>query len=117
MRTLNLALALSCAAACASAPVSQAHDTTAGLKPSSEGRALLWEVRRPGPSKRLYLTGSIHVAQPGQLKLPPSLEAACARSDALVVELDPEQVDRRAVQALVLKLGLFTHRRRGSRRI
>jgi len=72
-----------------------------------ERRALLWEVTREGaPEHPLYLTGSIHVGQADQFVFPPSVEAAFARSDALVLEVDPERVDPVQVQELVMRLGL-----------
>ncbi|HYO59126.1 TraB/GumN family protein [Archangium sp.] len=75
----------------------------------AERRAFLWEVTRPGaPDKRLYLTGSVHLGRPGQFVFPPSLEAALARSQALVVELDPDKADPRQTQQLVLSLGTFS---------
>ncbi len=87
-------LALSCASA---APA-----------PAREGkRALLWEITRPGaPAHPLYLTGSIHMGKPEQFKLPPAAEAAFARADALVVELDPEAANPLAMQQVVFKLGV-----------
>ncbi len=75
----------------------------------AEQRAFLWEVTRPGtPDKVLYLTGSIHMGQPGQFAFPPSMEAAFARSQALVVELDPSTVAPQKAQQLVMLMGLYT---------
>ncbi|HEX8440298.1 TraB/GumN family protein [Archangium sp.] len=75
----------------------------------AEQRAFLWEVTRPGaPDKPLYLTGSVHMGRPGQFVFPPSLEAALARSQALVVELDPAKVAPRKAQQLLMLLGLYT---------
>jgi hypothetical protein len=90
--------------------------TTSAERPAStssaavtEQRAFLWEVTRPGaPDKRLYLTGSVHLGRPGQFVFPPSLDAALARSQALVVELDPDKADPGKTQQLVLSLGTFT---------
>ncbi|HEX5746267.1 MAG TPA: TraB/GumN family protein [Archangium sp.] len=90
--------------------------TTSAERPAStssavtEQRAFLWEVTRPGaPDKRLYLTGSVHLGRPGQFVFPPSMEAAFARSQALVVELDPDKADPGKTQQLMLSLGTFTH--------
>lgn len=75
---------------------------------AAEGpRAILWEVTRPGaPERPLYLTGSIHVGKPDQFPFPPSLDAAFARSTALVVELDPGALDLHEAQRLSVRLGL-----------
>ncbi|ATB36441.1 hypothetical protein CYFUS_001855 [Cystobacter fuscus] len=107
MRLLRLPLFLVAllATACAT-PSAQAPATAAVAQPP----AFLWEVTRPGaPDKPLYLTGSIHLGLPGQFTFPPSLEAALARSQALVVELDPDKAAANAqeTQKLVLRLGLY----------
>jgi uncharacterized protein YbaP (TraB family) len=97
-----LLLVAACAAPRASVPPAQAQAQAA-----AEPRALLWEITRPGaPDKPLYLTGSIHVGRPDQFVFPPSFEAALARATALVVELDPDRVDPRQLQAIVLQLGV-----------
>lgn len=94
--------------ACATASAERSA-TTPRSAAVAEQRAFLWEVTRPGaPDKRLYLTGSVHLGQPGQFVLPPSMEAALSRSQALVVELDPDKADPRQTQQLVLSLGTFT---------
>jgi hypothetical protein len=94
--------------ACATTPAQR----PASAQPSAavaEPRAFLWEVTRPGtPDKRLYLTGSVHLGRPGQFVFPPSMEAALARSQALVVELDPDKADPGKTQQLVLSLGTFS---------
>ncbi|OJH34376.1 TraB/GumN family protein [Cystobacter ferrugineus] len=105
MRPLRLPLLLVALLATACA-------TTSAQAPAVVARppAFLWEVTRPGaPDKPLYLTGSIHLGLPGQFTFPPSLEAALARSQALVVELDPDKAVAHAqeTQKLVLRLGTY----------
>ncbi len=93
------------AAACA-APAKYAPPTTAAAEAP---RAFLWEVTRPeAPDKPLYLTGSVHLGKPGQFIFPPSMEAAFARSQALVVELDPTKAEGQEVQQGVTRLGILT---------
>jgi len=63
------------------------------------GRSLFWEVRGGAGDATLYLLGSVHVGDGRPLALAPTLEAAFARSEELVVEVDlaevtPERVMR-----------------------
>lgn len=96
-------LGTACATTSAEVPASAPRSAAV-----AERRAFLWEVTRPGaPDKRLYLTGSVHLGRPGQFVFPPSLEAAFARSQALVVELDPDKADKAQTQQLILSLGTY----------
>jgi uncharacterized protein YbaP (TraB family) len=56
------------------------------------GRSLFWEVRGGERDATLYLLGSVHVGDGRPLALAPSLEAALARSEELVVEVDLAEV-------------------------
>lgn len=111
MRLTRLLLALLAVfgTACATTP---ARDVPVSApQPAAVARplAFLWEVTRPGaPDKPLYLTGSVHLGKPGQFVFPPSLEAALARSQALVVELDPDKASPRESQRLVMSLGILS---------
>ncbi|MFY0571107.1 TraB/GumN family protein [Archangium lansingense] len=97
-------LGTACATTSAEVPASTPRSAAV-----AERRAFLWEVTRPGtPDKRLYLTGSVHLGRPGQFVFPPSMEAALARSQALVVELDPDKASPQQTQQLMLRLGTFT---------
>ena len=103
---LPLAFLLGCAAPRAAVPPG-AQKPAAASATASEPRALLWAVTRPGaPDHPLYLTGSIHVGKPDLFAFAPSIEAAFARSTALVVELDPEAVDPKTARAIVARLGV-----------
>jgi uncharacterized protein YbaP (TraB family) len=76
--------------------------------PTDTGNAFLWEVKDGrGRGGTAYLVGSIHMGREGELALPPSMEAAFAKSDALVVEVDTGKVDTAAMQQLVMELGRF----------
>ncbi|WP_158502104.1 TraB/GumN family protein [Vitiosangium sp. GDMCC 1.1324] len=106
LNRLLLALLSLLGTACATTP---ARDVSSTSQPAAvaEQRAFLWEVTRPGtPDKPLYLTGSVHLGRPGQFVFPPSMEAALVRSQALVVELDPDKASSQA-QRLVMSLGLL----------
>ncbi|WP_434387484.1 TraB/GumN family protein [Melittangium boletus] len=99
---LPLVALLTTACATTPAPPPEAADGAAS-------RAFLWEVTRPEtPDRPLYLTGSIHVGKPGQYAFWPSMKAALARSQVMVVELDPARVNAAEMQALVTRLGTFT---------
>ncbi|MET0403617.1 MAG: TraB/GumN family protein [Cystobacter sp.] len=94
------------ATACATPP---ARPPTSAA-PAAQRLAFLWEVTKPdAPDRPLYLTGSVHLGKPGQFVFPPSMEAALARSQALVVELDPDKAgaDSARMQKLVLELGTY----------
>ncbi|HYO54063.1 TraB/GumN family protein [Archangium sp.] len=109
MRPTRLLLAflalLGTACATTSAEVPASTPRSAAV---AEPRAFLWEVTRPGaPDKPLYFTGSVHLGRPGQFVFPPSMEAALARSQVLVVELDPDKVNAQQAQQLVMLLGTF----------
>lgn len=58
-----------------------------GPKPAN----FLWEATSPG-GRTLYLLGSIHLAYPGLYPLNEEIEAAFARSSALVVEINTEEM-------------------------
>jgi uncharacterized protein len=103
---LSLALLLGCAASRSAAPTG-AQKAAVASAAATEPRALLWAITRPGaPDHPLYLTGSIHVGKPDLFAFAPSIEAAFARSTALVVELDPEAMDPKTARAIVARLGV-----------
>lgn len=86
--------------------------------PADSGQAFLWEVKDgKGRGGTAYLVGSIHMGKEGDLPLPPSMEAAFARSDALVVEVDVDKVDAAAMQKLVMDLGRLPEGQRLSQRL
>ncbi|MCI0570432.1 MAG: TraB/GumN family protein [Myxococcaceae bacterium] len=107
LNRLLVALLLTSTFGCATAS-KEAASTAVQPAALAEKRAFLWEVTRPeAPDRPLYLTGSVHVGQPGRFVFPPSLEAAFARANALVVELDPDAVEPRQMQEVTLRLGLI----------
>ncbi len=69
-------------------------------------RAFAWEVEAPSGA-RLTLVGSIHMGKPGELPIPPAVDAAFARADALVVEVDVGAIDPGQMQQAVMHLGML----------
>ena len=97
---------------CASTPAPKPY------VPVDTGHAFLWEVKDgQGRGGTAYLVGSIHMGKTGDLALPPSMEAAFAKSDALVVEVDVNKVDATAMQKLALELGRLPDGQRLSQRL
>lgn len=93
-------------AACAAPGASRVAAPRVAPAPAPGPRAFLWEVTRPdAPERPLYLTGAVHAGRPGELTLPPALDAALARAEALVVEVDPASAATPELQRLVLEAG------------
>lgn len=108
VRPLRLALLAVALAACA-APRTAAPPPAPAIAPRPVAKAFLWEVTRPGkPDRPLYVTGSMHLARAGAFAFPPSFEAALARADALVVEIDVTKAGGQAEAVrLVQSLGTY----------
>ncbi len=66
---------------------------------------LFWRVE-PDGGATLHLLGSIHFGPPGGWRLSAPIEAAFARSRALVVEADDRDVDETQMQAIMLRHAL-----------
>lgn len=60
-----------------------------------------------GEHNRVYLLGSVHLLRAGDHPLPRAIEAAYAEAEALVMELDMDDIDPVAVQATTNRLGLL----------
>lgn len=100
---LFLLLAALLGSACAT---SRGADSAA-LAPAPKERAFLWEVKPPKGGGTAYVVGSVHIGKQGQFAFPPSMEAAFAKADTLVVEADVTQTNAAQMQQLVLKLGVL----------
>lgn len=87
-RVLCAALFVACIAACASAP---------GGHP-----LLLWQV--PGEDNDVYLLGSVHLLRESDYPVPSAIDEAYEQADALVMELDLDDIDRAATQQLIEEL-------------
>lgn len=80
---------------------------SAVVAPAPKERAFLWEVKPPKGGGTAYVVGSVHIGKQGQFSFPPSMEAAFAKADTLVVEADVTQTNAAQMQQLVLKLGVL----------
>jgi hypothetical protein len=86
--------------------------------PAPVERAFLWEVKgAQDQGGTVYVVGSIHLGRPGELSFPASMEAAFARSDALVVEVDVGAVDAMGLQRFILEQGMLPPNQRLSERL
>lgn len=90
--------------ACATSPPARAAQAEA---PSGE-RAFMWMVQgdKEGGG-RAFLVGSVHLAQAGELKVPPSMEKAFFISEALVVEVDVGEVSSAEVRDFIAEHGML----------
>lgn len=80
--------------------------------------AFIWEVKPArGQGGTVYVVGSIHLARAGELALPPAMEAAFQRSDALVVEVDVGAMDPSLMQRLIIEKGMLPADQRLSQRL
>ena len=86
-----LLLALSCAAAAETTPVT------------------MW--RAEGQGNVVYLLGSVHLLRPEDHPLPAVIEAAYDDAEAIYMELDMDDLDPAAVQATSSRLGLIAGER------
>jgi hypothetical protein len=92
-----LSLVLPAALACASVPP----------PPVETGQLFLWEVARPdGRGGVAHVLGSVHMAE-DPLAFDPAVDRALAEAEALVLEVDPEQLAPAEMARLVAEIGLF----------
>lgn len=73
--------------------------------PTAAAGSLLWEVR--SETGVVFLLGSIHVARPDLYPLDSRIEKAFDASDQLVVEINPDKMDPRETQMLMLRYGMY----------
>ncbi|WP_410771244.1 TraB/GumN family protein [Fontibacillus sp. BL9] len=72
---------------------------------ASGGRGFLWEVENAG--NKVYLLGSMHIADSSFYPLQPAIENAFTEADYLGVEVDIAKAADPETQQLVLKLGSY----------
>ncbi len=65
----------------------------------------LWKVE--GEKNRVYLLGTIHLLRESDYPLPTAIDKAYDDVDAIVMELDMDDIDPFATQAIVSELGLI----------
>jgi hypothetical protein len=80
------------------------HEPSADQE-SGPGNLPLWRVE--SGAGRVYLLGSIHVMQKSAYPLPQEIENAYKESNAVIFEMDMEQMNTPSVQALVLQAGQY----------
>jgi len=93
-----LSLPLAAALACASVPP----------PPVETGQLFLWEVARSdGRGGVAHVLGSVHMAE-DPLAFDPAVDRALAEAEALVLEVDPEQLAPAEMARLTIERGYFT---------
>jgi uncharacterized protein len=71
----------------------------------AQAQSPVWALK--GTHNTVYLAGSVHLLKKEDTSLPPSFEQAYASAKTLVMEVDIDDVDSPAAQALVLQKGMF----------
>jgi uncharacterized protein YbaP (TraB family) len=64
-----------------------------------------WQI--DGTSNRIYLLGSVHLLREQDHPIPSAIEAAYEDADTLIMELDMDDLDPIATQALINDLGMI----------
>ena len=72
---------------------------------SGEHPVPLWLLE--GDTNRIYLLGSVHMLRKSDHPLPTPIESAYNDADSLLMEIDMDDLDAVASQALVLRLGVL----------
>ncbi len=73
---------------------------------NADGHPLpMWQIN--GTSNRIYLLGSVHLLREQDHPLPAAIEAAYEDADTLIMELDMDDIDPVATQALINDLGMI----------
>ena len=73
-------------------------------QPATAQKHSLWSVN--GKSNTVYLLGSVHFLSPKE-KLPQAMEAAYQDAEALVMEIDMDDLDPMEAQKVALELGML----------
>ena len=71
----------------------------------AQAQSPVWALH--GAHNTVYLAGSVHLLKKEDVSLPPAIEHAYASAKALVMEVDIDELDSPAAQALVLQKGMF----------
>ena len=71
----------------------------------TQAQSPVWALK--GAHNTVYLAGSVHLLKKEDVSLPPAIEHAYASAKALVMEVDIDELDSPAAQALVLQKGMF----------
>ena len=71
----------------------------------AQAQSPVWALK--GAHNTVYLAGSVHLLKKDDTNLPPAIDRAYASSRTLVMEVDIDEVDSPAAQALLLQKGMF----------
>ena len=66
----------------------------------------MWEI--DGKTNRVFLLGSVHLLRPADYPIPGVIYSAYEEAEALIMELDMDDIDALAMQQLVFELGLMS---------
>jgi uncharacterized protein YbaP (TraB family) len=72
---------------------------------SAHAESPVWAIK--GAHNTVYLAGSVHLLTAKESALPPAFDKAYADADALVMEVDMDDLDEGAVQGWILEHGMF----------
>ena len=72
---------------------------------AEEHPLLMWQIE--GTSNRIYLLGSIHLLREEDHPIPSAIDAAYEDADTLIMELDMDDLDPVATQAMINDLGMI----------
>ena len=75
------------------------------LVTADEHPLLMWQIE--GANNRIYLLGSVHLLREKDHPLPSAINAAYEATDTLVMELDMDDLDPVATQAMINDLGMI----------
>jgi uncharacterized protein len=73
---------------------------------ADDQRLPLWQIN--GDSNRIYLLGSVHLLRPSDYPLPAAIYDAYEDAETLIMELDMDDLDPLAAQALATELGVLS---------
>lgn len=71
----------------------------------AQAQSPVWAIK--GAHNTVYLAGSVHLLKKDDMSLPPAFERAYVAAKALVMEVDIDEMDSPAAQALILQKGMF----------
>ncbi len=79
--------------------------TASGIASTAEHPLPMWEI--DGESNRVYLLGSVHLLRKQDHPIPTAIVTAYEDADTLIMELDMDDLDPVATQALINDLGMI----------
>ena len=98
---MRILFACCVSAVCAFSPVASAADSSPATAPQHHP---LWSIQ--GKTNKVYLLGSVHFLSPSE-QLPEAIDAAYRDAEALVMEIDMDDLDPAGAQQTALELGML----------